>query len=88
MAPYFAREIIDFCGANDPMILTVREFGTEHCHTMERVEQYLQILQDTTFYLIDSPIKINPTGDYLSIAADLTIEAGVEVIVAENKGIS
>ncbi|MED6338931.1 MAG: hypothetical protein VYC12_07875, partial [Candidatus Thermoplasmatota archaeon] len=46
------------------------------------------ITEDTTWYLIDSPIKIHPTSDYLSVDADLTIEAGVEVIIGENKGLS
>ena len=48
------------------------------------------ITEDTTWYAIDSPIKVNPTdaSGYLSITANLTIEAGVDVIVAEGAGIS
>jgi plastocyanin len=38
--------------------------------------------------LIDSPIRVNPSGDYLSISGDLTIEPGVVVQVANGKGIS
>jgi len=35
-----------------------------------------------------SPIRVNPSnGDYLQVSADLTIEAGVEVQIAEGKGI-
>jgi hypothetical protein len=47
------------------------------------------IVDDTVWYLLDSPIKVNPTSadGYLSVMADLTIEAGVEVIIGENKGI-
>ena len=58
---------------------------------MDKEEQSQQIsLDDTTFYLLDSPIKINPTdpSGYLTVSADLTIEVYVEIIVAENKGIS
>ncbi len=46
------------------------------------------ITSDTTWDLDDSPIRINPSNDYLSISADLTIEAGVVVQVASGKGIS
>ena len=35
-----------------------------------------------------SPIRVNPSsGDYLQVSADLTIDAGVEVQIAEGKGI-
>jgi hypothetical protein len=37
------------------------------------------ITQDTTWDLTDSPIRINPSSDYLSISADLTIEAGTVI---------
>ena len=45
---------------------------------------------DTTWYLVDSPIRVNPTDSsgYLSVNANLVIEAGVEVLVAPGKGIS
>ena len=45
---------------------------------------------DTIWYLVDSPIRVNPTDSsgYLSVNANLEIEAGVEVIVAPGKGIS
>lgn len=46
------------------------------------------ITTDTTWDIDDSPIRINPTNDYLSISADLTIEPGVVVQVASGKGIS
>ena len=46
------------------------------------------ITQDTTWDLTDSPIRINPSSDYLSISADLTIEAGTVVQVGAGKGIS
>jgi len=46
------------------------------------------ITQDTTWDATDSPIRINPSGDYLTISADLTIQPGVTVQIADGKGIS
>ena len=46
------------------------------------------ITNPTSWDLVDSPIRINPSNDYLSVSADLTIEAGVVVQVAAGKGIS
>ena len=48
------------------------------------------ITVDTTWFEVDSPIKVVPSSQsgYLSVTADLTIEPGVEVIIAENTGIS
>ena len=46
------------------------------------------ITNPTSWDLVDSPIRINPSTDYLSVSADLTIEAGVVVQVASGKGIS
>ena len=46
------------------------------------------ITQDTTWDLTDSPIRINPSSDYLSISADLTIEPGTVVQIGAGKGIS
>ena len=46
------------------------------------------ITQDTIWDLEDSPIRLNPANDYLSISADLTIEPGVVVQIAGGKGIS
>ena len=46
------------------------------------------ITQDTTWDITDSPIRVNPSGDYLTISADLTIQPGVIIQVAEGKGIS
>jgi FlaG/FlaF family flagellin (archaellin) len=46
------------------------------------------ITQDTTWDLTDSPIRINPSSDYLTISADLTIEAGTVIQVGAGKGIS
>jgi flagellin-like protein len=46
------------------------------------------ITQDTSWDLVDSPIRVNPSGDYLSVNANLNIEAGVVVQVAQGKGIS
>ena len=87
MAPYWSRENMDFCG------------GTATCQGIwyrtlpfdgQGKTVAADITDDTTWYLIDSPIKVNPTdtSGYLSIDADLTIEPGVEIIIGENKGIS
>jgi plastocyanin len=45
------------------------------------------ITEDTTWDHEQSPIRIIPSGDYLQVSADLTIEAGVEVQIAQGKGI-
>ncbi len=52
----------------------------------------MDVNQDITTATIwdaeQSPIRVNPAnGDYLQVSADLTIEAGVEVQIAEGKGI-
>jgi len=46
------------------------------------------ITQDTTWDLKDSPVRINPSNDYLSISAKLTIEPGTVIQIAADKGIS
>ena len=46
------------------------------------------ITQDTSWDIIDSPIRINPSGDYLAVNANLNIEEGVVIQVAQGKGIS
>ncbi len=46
------------------------------------------ITQDTVWDIEDSPVRINPSNDYLAINADLTIQPGVVIQVASNKGIS
>ena len=46
------------------------------------------ITEDTTWDLEDSPVRLNPSNDYLSISAELTIQPGVVIQVASNKGIS
>ena len=46
------------------------------------------ITDDTIWDIEMSPIRVNPaSGDYLQVSADLTIDAGVEVQIAEGKGI-
>ena len=46
------------------------------------------INQDTIWDLEMSPIRVNPAnGDYVTVNADLTIESGVEIQIAEGKGI-
>ena len=46
------------------------------------------ITSDTTWDVEDSPVRINPAGDYLTISADLTIEPGTVIQVGAGKGIS
>ena len=46
------------------------------------------ITVDTNWDLADSPIRINPSNDYLSISANLEIQPGVVIQVASGKGIS
>ena len=91
MAPFWSRETFDYCGASassttpcEGIWMRTLPFDGQG-RTISA-----DISDDTTFYLLDSPIKINPTdpSGYLTVSADLTIEAGVEIIVAENKGIS
>jgi len=46
------------------------------------------ITEDDTFDLRDSPVRINPSGDYLTISANITVQPGVIFQVAPGKGIS
>ena len=46
------------------------------------------ITSDPVWDLTDSPIRINPSNDYLVVSSDLTIKPGVEILVAAGKGIS
>ncbi len=46
------------------------------------------ITVDTNWDIADSPIRISPSNDYLSISANLNIEPGVVIQVAAGKGIS
>ena len=47
------------------------------------------ITTPTTWDIEQSPIRVNPSsGDYLSVSADLTIMPGVEVQIAEGKGMA
>ena len=46
------------------------------------------ITSDPVWDLTDSPIRINPSNDYLVVSSDLTIKPGVEIFVAAGKGIS
>ena len=89
MSPWWSRETMDYCYSS----------GSRTCEGVwYRTLPYdgqgktvtADITDDTTWYVIDSPIKVNPTdpSGYLSVTADLTIEPGVEVIMAENTGIS
>jgi hypothetical protein len=89
MAPFWSRENLDICyttGGRDCNGVWYRVLPFDGQGTTESAD----ITDDTTWYLVDSPIKVQPSSPsgYLSVTADLTIEAGVEVIVGENMGIS
>ena len=45
-------------------------------------------LTDVDWDLMDSPIRVNPPGDYLSITGNMNIDPGVVIQVANGKGIS
>ena len=89
MAPYWSRENMDFCGISGGTTCQGMWYRTMPFDGQGKTV-FSDITDDTTWYLIDSPIKVQPTdaSGYLSIDADLTIEPGVEVIIGENKGIS
>ena len=89
MAPFWSRENLDICyntGGRDCNGVWYRVLPFDGQGTTESAD----ITDDTTWYLVDSPIKVQPSdpSGYLSVMADLTIEPGVEVIVGENMGIS
>ena len=89
MSPWWSRETMDYCYSSGSRTCEGVWYRTLPYDGQGKLVT-ADITQDTTWYLIDSPIKVNPTdpSGYLSITADLTIEPGVEVIIGENKGIS
>jgi len=70
--------------------------GNTDCSTYYRIMPYdgkgtdvtADITADPNWDLTDSPIRINPTNDYLVVSSDLTIQPGVQIEVAPGKGIS
>ena len=70
--------------------------SSQDCSVYYRVMPYegkgtdvsADITSDPKWDLTDSPIRINPTNDYLVVSSDLTIEPGVEIQIASGKGIS
>ena len=66
------------------------------CSTYYRIMPYegkgtdvtADITADPNWDLTDSPIRINPSNDYLVVSSDLTIQPGVEIEIAAGKGIS
>ena len=93
MAPYWSREQVDECETDYPGTTPTTCEGVWY-RTIpfdgQGVTVTDNIVGDTTWYAIDSPIKVMPSdpSGYLSIDGNLNIEAGVEVIVGENMGIS
>ena len=87
IAPWYSRANMNYCYDKD---------GCEG--VWQRLIPYdgnginvnADIVDDTTWYAVDSPIKVNPTdpSGYLSVSADLTIEPGVEVLFAPGTGLS
>lgn len=70
--------------------------SSQDCSTYYRVMPYegkgtdvtADITSDPVWDLTDSPIRINPSNDYLVVSSDLTIKPGVQILVAPGKGIS
>ena len=70
--------------------------SSQDCSVYYRVMPYegkgtdvtADITSDPVWDLTDSPIRINPSNDYLVVSSDLTIKPGVEIYVAPGKGIS
>ena len=89
MSPWWSRETMDYCYSSGGRTCEGVWYRTLPFDGQGKTVS-ADITTDTTWYAIDSPIKVNPTdpSGYLSITADLTIEPGVEVIVGENMGIS
>jgi hypothetical protein len=89
MAPFWSRENLDICytaGGRDCNGVWYRVLPFDGQGSTESDD----ITDDTVWYLVDSPIKVQPSSPdgYLSVTADLEIEPGVEVIIGENMGIS
>jgi flagellin-like protein len=93
MAPYWSREYIDECETDYPGLTPTSCEGIWY-RTIpfdgQGVTVTDNIVGDTTWYALDSPIKVMPSdpSGYLAIDGTLNIEAGVEVIIGENMGIS
>ena len=89
MSPWWSRETMDYCYSSGSRTCEGVWYRTLPFDGQGKTVS-ADITDDTTWYLIDSPIKVNPTdpSGYLSVTADLTIEPGVEVIIGEGKGIS
>ena len=87
IAPWYSRENMDHCYDNDDcMGVWYRVIPYDG----NGINVNADIVDDTTWYAVDSPIKVNPSdaSGYLSVTADLTIESGVEVLFAPGTGLS
>ena len=89
MSPWWSRETMDYCYSSGSRTCEGVWYRTLPYDGQGKTVS-ADITDDTTWYAIDSPIKVQPTdpSGYLSITADLTIEPGVEVVIGEGKGIS
>ena len=87
IAPWYSRENMDYCYDDDGcMGVWYRVIPYDG----NGINVNSDIVDDTTWYAVDSPIKVNPTdpSGYLTVTADLTIEPGVEVLFAPGTGLS
>jgi FlaG/FlaF family flagellin (archaellin) len=86
IAPFWTAYNQDYC-----FVTTSRD-----CSVYYRVMPYegkgtdvtADITSDPVWDMTDSPIRINPSNDYLVVSSDLTIMPGVQIFVAPGKGIS
>ena len=70
--------------------------SSQDCSVYYRVMPYegkgtdvtADITSDPVWDMTDSPIRINPSNDYLVVSSDLTIKPGVQIEIAAGKGIS
>ena len=74
MAPYWSREAMDYCYSTGGRTCEGVWFRTMPFDGQGKTVT-ADITDDTTWYAIDSPIKVNPAdaSGYLSITADLTV---------------
>ncbi|MDP6899294.1 MAG: type IV pilin [Candidatus Thalassarchaeaceae archaeon] len=86
LAPYWGYYGAYYCFYNSAIECSIRSKMIPFDGAGMDVTQ--DITDPTIWDAEQSPIRVNPAnGDYLQVSADLTIEAGVEVQIAEGKGI-
>ena len=85
LAPYYGYYSSYYCynSGNSECSIRTKTIPFDGAGT----DVYADITQDTTWDIEQSPIRIVPSGDYIRVTADLTIDAGVEVQFAAGKGL-